>query len=179
MGSVVRFENNTSLSFVSGHPARVCICNKENQPQCLNPSYIYTTRSVYPSEILTIPVVVVGGDWGVTTGIVHARFTPTNSASVLQPLPQYTQLINSTQCTALSYNVYGKQSVQLVLSAEMCYDPDLYKCNGNQNIFDKQTFHQYMSTSISYPVRQDSPCRETPQAVTAIHFLSIIIRSGV
>ena len=117
--SVVHISSkNSSLSSISGNPSRVCRCDEYHKPLCHNISYNHYSLSFYPGEMITISVVVVGGDWGATPGIVHvyARFQQPYTSSILKPSSQYTQLINGTQCTSLNYTVYSNQSVQMVLS---------------------------------------------------------------
>ena len=109
--------NNTGLSSVSGDPTRVCKCDEKNQPQCHDISYVLTSQKIYPGETFTIPVVVVGGDWGTTPGTVHASFRHYHTSQNLKPFSQYNQWLNTTQCTSLKYTVYGNETVQLMLSA--------------------------------------------------------------
>ena len=108
-----------SVPSVSGSPTRVCKCSEHKQPQCHNPSYIYITEKIYPSETFTISAVIVGGEWGVTTGTVYANFTQPNASNHLKPSSQYTQGINNPHCTELKYNVYGYQSIELMLSVNL------------------------------------------------------------
>ena len=117
-GSVVHTgPKNSSLSSISGAPSRVCRCDKNHKPLCHNISHNHFSLSFYPGEMITISVVVVGGDWGATPGTVYARFQQPYTSSILKPSSQYTQWINATQCDSLNYTVYSNQSVQLVLSA--------------------------------------------------------------
>jgi predicted outer membrane repeat protein len=117
-GSVVHLhpKNNSSLSSVSGNPLRVCRCDDQHTPLCHNISGNHYSLSYYPGETTTVSVVVVGGDWGATHGMVYARFVPQNSSSILKPSSQHNQWMNGSQCTSLNYTVYSNQSVQLVLS---------------------------------------------------------------
>ena len=115
---VHKIPNNSSLSSISGDPSRVCKCDKHHKPQCHDSSYIYITQDIYPGDTFTIPVVVVGGDWGPSPGTVYAIFMQSRyGSSILEPLSQYSQWINTTRCSDVAYTVYGNQSVQLVLSA--------------------------------------------------------------
>ena len=144
-GSFVNTNDNISLSSVSGYPTRVCKCSRHKQPLCHDPSYIYITEDIYPSETFTISVVIVGGEWGITTGTVYATFTQPNAYKQLKPSSQYTQQINSLQCTELEYNVYSYQSVELMLSV----NPNLlaseyYQFCGNRSNY-KQGICKYFS----------------------------------
>ena len=94
-----------SLSPVSSSPMRACICDTNGKPQCAKVSNIITMHKVYRGEVFNISVVLVGYDFGVTTGAVHARFLPSRGFS----LPsinsnQYHQLIDtSTHCSNHDY----------------------------------------------------------------------------
>ena len=63
----------TSWSAVSGDPTRLCICDNNGLPQCANVSMIYLEINVYPGQPFNISVVLVGGDFGTTTGTVYAH----------------------------------------------------------------------------------------------------------
>ena len=126
--------NNNEMSAISGDPARVCKCDDENQPQCNIFSY---TQDAYPGETIAIALVLVGGDWGPTPGTVYAHYTSDSSNLILSS--QYNQLINSTQCTALSYTLYTNQSVQLVLTAHSFLNPVFYDSCGKINSSNKVT----------------------------------------
>ena len=148
-GSVVHFESSAGLSSISGHPTRVCRCTEHHQPQCDNPSVI-TTYNIYPSETFVIPIVVVGGDWGATTGTVYASFRQPNITSALEPDSQYTQYINRPKCTALSYNVHSKQSNQLTLSAYLYRD--VYSSCVNNGNYDPSVCQHFSPLSINLNV---------------------------
>ena len=122
-GSVVHMypKNYSNLSSISGNPSRVCRCDEQHKPLCHNISGNQYFHSYYPGETIPVSVVVVGGDWGATPGMVYARFQPPHTSSILKPSTQYSQWINKSQCTSLNYTVYSNESVsvtvQLVLSA--------------------------------------------------------------
>ena len=101
------FLSNDTMSSVSSDPTQVCLCDSDGQPQCETASSItIKNRRVHPGETITIPAVIVGGDYGTTVGTVHANFMPANLLSV--PLYQYSQWINNHSiCTDLQYTVYS------------------------------------------------------------------------
>ena len=107
--TISRYSNRSSIS---GDPSRVCICDSNNKPLCHNLSYNQIAHSFTPGEMITLPLVIVGGDLGATPGVVHAH---PSSAKILPT--QYHQWITKAQCTPVDYNIYSNQSVQLVLSA--------------------------------------------------------------
>ena len=150
-GNLVEIENNTGPSHISGRPTRVCKCTKHHQPKCHDISYIYIVEEVYPSESFTIPVVVVGGDWGTTIGTVFATFTH-HTHSRLKPSSQYTQVINSTRCTNLSYNVYSDQSVQMLLSVDQNLARRHYLYCTNRENFKKDSCRYFSPLYINLTV---------------------------
>ena len=79
-------KNNSSLSSVSGFPIRVCRCDKAHKSFCYNISHTISHFNVsyYPGEMISVSVVVVGGDWGATPGMVYARFQPPYTSSILK-----------------------------------------------------------------------------------------------
>ena len=57
---------------ITSEPSRVCLCHDE-VPDCLivvDP----TVHSLYPGETFTLPLLVVGQDFGTVSGFVHAQF---------------------------------------------------------------------------------------------------------
>ena len=113
------------LSSISGDPLRVCICDNENNPLCQNLSHNHITHSFIPGEMITLPLVVVGGDLGTTPGVVHAY--PSSSAKILPS--QYHQWITKAQCTPKNYTVYSSQSVKLMLSVHSYYKDSSNLCD--------------------------------------------------
>ena len=166
----VYLNNNSSLlSSVSGDPIRVCICDKYNKPQCGN-TYIQTARYVYPGEILSIPLVLVGGDWGTTSGILYA--TLNHSKSLLKPSHSY-PWIEAKQCTSLNYTVYTNrsQSVQLVLSANS-YQYSTYTVIDDEYLTDTLHFTSvYINLTFS-PCPPGFSLQGNPQGCDCYHVLT-------
>ena len=76
---LLRFKNisdmsqQSGLSLISSAPSRVCLCNDSGQPDCLTVADP-TTHVIYPGKTITIPAVVIGQDFGTTTGCdVHVH----------------------------------------------------------------------------------------------------------
>ena len=111
-------------SSVSSDPTRVCLCDDDGVPQCINNSFIFVNLEVHPGEIFTISVILVGGDFGPTIGIIHAHFLP---SAVHLPVPSmrehmYSQLARSSEyCTQLNYSLhssyYAQNSIVMHLTA--------------------------------------------------------------
>ena len=104
--------NTDTLSSVTDSPSRVCVC-ENGEPQCANLSSIYTSRNVYPGETITIPVVIVGGDFGTTKGTVYVRFVGISGT-------YYSQVVSDiTECTNVTLPLYllnESQSISMYLS---------------------------------------------------------------
>ena len=116
-GSTVnRIAGYPTLSSISGEPTRVCRCDSNSKPLCANLSYSQIDLSFHPGEMITLLLVTVGGDWGLTPGIVHANIQQPSSAKI-QHFQKH-QWITNAQCTPVNYTVYSNQSVQMVLSAQ-------------------------------------------------------------
>ena len=115
------FHFNSSVSSISSSPTRVCVCDSSSQSQCSNISYIFLDRTVYPGETFTLPVAMVGGDFGLTIGVVYTGFLPSNSsqASHLHPSSQHNQMIDdSSTCSEVSFTIYSAdEAVILYLRA--------------------------------------------------------------
>ena len=91
-------------SLVASNPSRVCLCGF-NTPVCLLISYIFAQEgSVFPGETVEIAAVIVGKDYGATTGTVFANALGEDSIDTTQ----YTQKVLYSKCNALTYTVYSK-----------------------------------------------------------------------
>ena len=94
-----------SSSSLSSEPQRVCFCDSDgSMPQCTSlPAICFEGGSIYPGDTVTVKVVVVGFDFGTTTGRVQANFL--NSKAQMNQ-NQWNQLIeNVTECSQLKYTV--------------------------------------------------------------------------
>ena len=105
---------NNSLSPVSSNPKRICLCDLNGKPQCAEFSSIFVNwHKLYSGESFNISVVVVGYDFGVTTGTVYAGFalSQEHSKQLISLYPgQSHQLIGNNghiQCSNVSYNLYS------------------------------------------------------------------------
>ena len=102
---------HSSLSPVSSDPKRVCLCGLNGKPQCADLSSIFNNLRVYPGETFNVSVVVVGYDFGVSTGAIHADFiiqpNQYNDTPRLHPDQDCQMIRNGTQCSNISYNIYS------------------------------------------------------------------------
>jgi predicted outer membrane repeat protein len=100
-----------ALSAISSKPTRVCLCSSSHEPQCSDIDLIFNELHTYPGEHFTIPIVIVGGDFGTTVGTVYAHFNST----ILQQCRHFSkitreQVITENKvCTNLSYCFYGSE----------------------------------------------------------------------
>ena len=97
-----------SLSPVSSSPMRVCLCDKNGKLQCAKLSNIFFNQyKVYRGEFFNVTVVLVGYDFGATTGAIGAEFMPSKGKPSVGP-NQYHQLIKSSRtCSNITYSVYS------------------------------------------------------------------------
>ena len=138
--------SETSLSFMSSDPLRVCLCNESGLPDCLllnDPA----PRYIYPGQTISISAVVVGQGWGTVAGSVYAQFlhksTPENSIVHLK-VSQVVQSTSHIYCNPLQYTIFSTNENShhtCVLTVQ-----DMY-VSGNQNNFKAEfeswrTFYQ-------------------------------------
>ena len=115
-------DSMTPLSVVSSTPSRVCLCNNQGQPMCADIDGIFVVAESYPGEVITIPAVLVGGDFGTTIGSVHSYFI-NEKAGHTQLLvtnnPEVQHVKQNRECTSLKYRnvVSGYSSYQLLYLA--------------------------------------------------------------
>ena len=105
---------SSELSSISSDPLRVCLCNDEGKPLCNSTyeySYTRTSRTVYPGEIFTVSAILVGGDFGTTTGMVYAGFLFVNPLVTLTPVSQ--SITDSSRCGKLKYVLYTNHTHQI------------------------------------------------------------------
>ena len=126
-----------SMSSVSSDPTRVCICKNGSQ-QCND---IHLDINVYPGEIFTLPIVIVGADFGTTFGSVHAVFKNPTAAVQLKPSSQYIQGIRQISdgiCSEVNYTVYSKNTHEILLLTTKHETWRLAKqCNDSYNFDNK------------------------------------------
>ena len=122
---IVHYEPNisNSLSPVSSSPKRICLCDNNGKPQCTKLSRIFVNwPKVYRREFFTISVVVVGYDFGVTTGTVIADFMPSigHYTQSLDP-HQHHQWIGSNQhCSNISYIIHTNNTYETLYLLVLC-----------------------------------------------------------
>ena len=140
--------SSNPLSSMSGDPLRVCICDNKKKPLCQNLSYSHIAHLFIPGEVITLQLVVVGGDLGATPGVVHAY--PSSSAKILPS--QYHQWITEAQCTPKNYTVYSSQSVRLMLSAHSYYKDSSDFCDSTPDDFTIKTCKFYSPLYVNLKI---------------------------
>ena len=117
------------LSPISSAPSRVCFCNATGQPDCLTVADP-TQHVIYPGQTITISAVVVGQDFGTTTGSVFAQFLYTTGSVVMEQgqnstyraVDHSSREIVHSYCSSLDYTVFSHESedsdIVLILAAD-------------------------------------------------------------
>ena len=159
---------NNSLSLVSSDPKRVCLCDPSGQPQCANLSYIFVNAvRVYPGELIKLSLVVVGHDFGVTTGTVHGSFMSLNASnsSALDD-DQYHQLIESSrECSILTYTIYSANKYEIFY---------LQTATNRVNSYGEKS---RINTSISKYISRQNGCLN-PNLLTTPVFINLTLLRG-
>ena len=112
---------SSNLSSVSSDPTRVCLCDTGGTPQC---DQLTLPLEVSAGEIFSIRVVLVGEDYGTTTGTLSVYLTYAEEFVPLVIKPGEQSPINSKECTELSYSLYTNYTyviLSLYLAADFTY----------------------------------------------------------
>ena len=163
---------SSDLSSVSSDPLRVCLCDDQGKPLC-NGTYEYShthiNRVVYPGEIFTVSAVLVGGDFGTTTGMIYATFFYFDE-SLITLVPAFQPITNSSQCGELRYSLHTSHASQIgdmllylttsfmsimdILYHEDCHEQHSYLCSYNTPIFINVTF---LDCPVGFSLMGDPP----------------------
>ena len=107
---------NTSLSAISSNPLHVCICDSRGQPPYARLDFIYLNVTLFSGERFTVPLVVVGEEFGTVAGTVHATLLDRTSGSLGRG--QNAQRTAVGQYILAEYSVHSSgQSEIIILSA--------------------------------------------------------------
>ena len=106
----------SALSAVSADASSVCICDTTGQPQCHEG---IVDHEAYPGSPFTIPVTLVGGDYGTTTGTAYIGFTAASTSQHLSlgTSSQSHLVITVPKCNDLTIPVYSNKSSGLMYIA--------------------------------------------------------------
>ena len=97
-------ESPLSLSAVSSRPTRVCLCNDNGQPACADIDHIFVKMETCPGEVVDIPVVLVGADFGTTIGNIYGNTVLNSSLHLTMSSHQNTAvhpIKSNKECTIL------------------------------------------------------------------------------
>ena len=103
-------DTSPSLSLVSAQPKRVCLCDNSGRPQCTKMEYILLlNETAFPGEVLNLPIVLVGGDFGTTIGTVYLSDSEfdQNRARLASTEREF-QVLQNKQCTLLKFTLFNK-----------------------------------------------------------------------
>ena len=134
-----------TLSSVSSDPLRVCICDDSGiRPQCDKPenSGVRLNREIYPGQSFTVPVAIVGLEYGTTAGTVYSNLLQIDNTSNvnLHSNAQNGHVISNTkQCSVLNYTLFSNHTLETVT----VYISAVY--------LDAQTAIRYSRTTYSIP----------------------------
>ena len=148
----------SGLSLISSTPSRVCLCNETGQLDCLTVADL-TTRVIYPGQTITLPVVVVGQDFGTVTGSVFAQFlhTPYTTDSVDMKQKQDNVAVEHGQCSNLEYTIFSQSeesTAVLVLTHDnrdisyLMNEEDDQKITNSWEILNKEPNYKTLAQDI-------------------------------
>ena len=119
--------HSAGVSYASSDPLRVCLCESPVKPLCSGMdvldsdtyNYVNLSRKVYPGESFTVPILLVGVDYGTTTGVVYTKILGSeNSSNVkLDTNPESARVIsNHKECTGLNYSFSTNHTLESVIT---------------------------------------------------------------
>ena len=114
----ITFLLSRTLSSISSKPSRVCLCNSNYNPDCLQ---VFDSRDAYPGEDITVSVFAVGQSFGTSAGYVNAQLLLSDTFSLNPTLgyQQQYQVVEQYTCNFLTYTISSHpQLVILVLTTE-------------------------------------------------------------
>ena len=145
---VFRFKNpelsdNPIHSAIAATPARICVCDENDVPQCVNETKIFISNVTHlPGEMFSLSVVLIGGDFGATIGIVQANLLSPHHAypscseeyrsGYEERVEECYQLVFKMDCTKVNYTIYSKNpnemlSLTALMSTPIRDTTELYK----------------------------------------------------
>ena len=101
--------SQNGLSLITSDPSRVCLCNETGQPDCLTLGDP-TPHFIYPGQSVTIPAVVVGQQFGTTSGSVYANIlerSATESSSQLGTCLGCED-VSHEKCNSIKLTIFSK-----------------------------------------------------------------------
>ena len=113
------FKTSSGPSSISSDPKRVCMCDSSSQLMCANLSYIFYHTTHYPGEVFSLPLAVVGFEFGTVTGPVYANLLPQannsnyslESAQIVRQV-KYNPL---SACTLLNFTLSSLRTQEIIV----------------------------------------------------------------
>ena len=104
--------SSPSNSSVSSDALRVCLCDEQGLPQCKNNSYLNVASEIYPDETFKISAVLIGGDFGLTTGTIYADIYPGDYSIVpsVELTSENSNIIKTAQCSEVEYSLRSQDT---------------------------------------------------------------------
>ena len=102
------FTGNSNLSRVSSDQTRVCQCDQE-VPNCTDLDKIFNTTVRFPGETFNISAVLVGDDFGTTSGTIYTQFISPNPSNFSISELQTSQTVNRS-CNQIEFTVYSNKT---------------------------------------------------------------------
>ena len=148
------------MSAVSSDPLRVCICDRNGTPQCDTPLTTVTHEyQAYPGQISTVPVVLVGVEYGTTTGVVYSYVGKSENVTLGLMSNEENGLVidDPNHCTDLTFFLLSSHNVTVYLSIMNQDTQKLY-----HQYFEKRPYYNIIyltsnslsTTSLNIIVRQ-------------------------
>ena len=114
------FNNEDSLvSALSSTPSRVCLCSDQGRPACTDIDKIFVKMEVCPGEVIAIPVVLVGAEFGTTTGSIYVNILHDRSSQAHHNVTNNMQVVvysikQNEKCTVLKFKIKDLNNYCLV-----------------------------------------------------------------
>ena len=111
-----------TLSSITSDLQRVCLCKDSDIPLCDDIDSIYLSGyTLYPGEMFSLSVAVVGIEFGTVAGMVQTNLV--QSDGIVSP--EYHQVFEVTKCTDLNFTVVhsSPSQVNMYLTIEDRYAP--------------------------------------------------------
>ena len=133
--------HSNSISAVASDPLRVCLCERPDKPKCNgdipeseNYNYVDLRLNVYPGESFTVPISLVGVDYGTTTGVV------------------YTDIVASENSTYVTLDT-NLENGQMIRDNKQCFSLNYSLSTNHTSGIDNNTITMYIS-AINFDIRQ-------------------------
>ena len=146
----------------------MCLCNDSGDRHCDEMDSIFSSGyTLYPGEVFSISLVVVGIEFGTVAGVVQTNLVQPDG----KVLPEFHQVLNVSMCTELNFtDLHSSPTpVRMYLTIEDGYEPYYDQEIINQSI---QTYHGYPNIIptelLTVPVFIDITLNACPAGFTLV-----------